>query len=125
MLNPGKNATSNPMPTYNNKSNEVRVYSFKPIPFLVAFFFGMCILLTHFSENDRVGKSPKPSTAKSRRFSRLLRDLRFVGKLAILPRDSRIFRIHILLNFEILFVEACRFQEYALSLTSRFVPRRT
>ena len=39
-----------------------------------------------------------------------LRDLRFVGKLAVLPQDSRIFRIHILLNLEILFLEACRFQ---------------
>ena len=65
-----------------------RVFSFKPIPFLVAFFFlGMCILLTYSSENGRVGRSPKPSTAKSRRFSRLLRDLRFVGKLAVLPQD--------------------------------------
>ena len=86
------------------------MYSFKPIPFLVAFFFRMCILLIHSSENGRVGRSPKPSTAKSRRFSRLLRDLRFVGKLAVLQQDSRIFRIHVLLNFEILFLEACRFQ---------------
>ena len=70
----------------------------------------MCILLTHSSESGKVGRSPKPSTAKSRRFSRLLRDLRLVGKLAVLPQDSRIFRIHILLNFEILVLEACRFQ---------------
>ena len=57
-------------------------------------------------------------------FSKLLRDLRFVSKLAVLPQDSRIFRIHILLNFKILFLEAYRFQnsegleglkEYALS----------
>ena len=52
----------------------------------------MFILLTHSSENGRFGRSPKPSTAKSR-FSRLLRDLRFVSKLAVLPRYSRIFRI--------------------------------
>ena len=59
-----------------------------------------------------------------RRFLRLLRDLRFVGRLAVLPQDSRIFRIHILLNFEILLLETCHFQnsegleglkEYALS----------
>ena len=84
----------------------------------------MCILFKLTFENGRVGRSPKPSTAKSRRFSRLLTDLRFVGKLAVLPQDSRIFRIHILLNFKILFLEACRFQnsegleglkEYALS----------
>ena len=62
--------------------------------------------LTHSSENGRSGRSPKPSTAKSRRFSRLLRDLRFVSKLAVLPQDSRIFRIHILLSFKILFLEA-------------------
>ena len=61
----------------------------------------MCILLTYSSENGRV--------AKSRRFSRLSRDLRFVGKLAVLPQDYRIFRIHILLNFEILYLEAYRF----------------
>ena len=71
-------------------------------------FFGMCILLTCSSENGRVGRPPKPSTAKSRRFSRLSRDLRFVGKLAVLPQDYRIFRIHILLNFEILYLEAYR-----------------
>ena len=70
----------------------------------------MFILLTHSSENGRFGRSPKPSTAKSRRFSRLLRDVRFVSKLAVLPQDSRIFRIHILLNFKILFLEACRLQ---------------
>ena len=69
----------------------------------------MCILLTYSSENGRVGRPPKPSTAKSRRFSRLSRDLRFVGKLAVLPQDYRIFRIHILLNFEILYLEAYRF----------------
>ena len=86
------------------------MYSFKPIPFSVASLFGMFILLTHSSENGRFGRSPKPSTAKSRRFSRLLRDLRFVSKLAVLPQDSRIFRIHILLNFKILFLEAYRFQ---------------
>ena len=74
-------------------------------------FFGMCILLTYSSLNGRVGRPPKPSTAKSRRFSRLsrARDLRFVGKLAVLPQDYRIFRIHILLNFEILYLEAYRF----------------
>ena len=70
----------------------------------------MFILLTHPSENGRFGRSPKPSTAKSRRFLRLLRDLRFVSKLAVLPQDSQIFRIHILLNFKILFLEAYRFQ---------------
>ena len=69
----------------------------------------MCILLTYSSENGRVGRPPKPSTAKSRRFSRLSRDLRFVGRLAVLPQDYRIFRIHILLNFEILYLEAYRF----------------
>ena len=46
-------------------------------------FFGMCILLTHSSENDRLKRSPKPSTPKSRRFSRLSRHLRFFSKLAI------------------------------------------
>ena len=66
----------------------------------------MCILLTYSSENGGVGRPPKPSTAKSRRFSRLSRDLRFVGKLAVLRQDYRIFRIHILLNFEILYLEA-------------------
>ena len=70
----------------------------------------MFILLTHSSENGRFGRFPKPSTAKSRRLSRLLRDLRFVSKFAVLPQDSRIFRIHIFLNFKILFLEACRFQ---------------
>ena len=43
----------------------------------------MCILLTHSSENGRFRRSPKPSTAKSRRFSRLSRDVRFVSKLAV------------------------------------------
>ena len=52
----------------------------------------MSILLTHSSENGRLGRSPKPSTAKSRRFSRLLRDVRFVSKLAVLPQDSRILK---------------------------------
>ena len=70
----------------------------------------MFILLTHSSENGRFGRSPKPSTVKSRRFSRLLRDLKFVNKLAVLPQDSRIFRIHILLHFEILLLEAYCFQ---------------
>ena len=69
----------------------------------------MCILLTYSSENGRVGRPPTPSTAKSRRFSRLSRDLTFVGKVAVLPQDYRIFRIHILLNFEILYLEAYRF----------------
>ena len=50
-------------------------------------FFRMCIPLTYSSENGRVGRPPKPSTAKSRRFSRLSRNLRFVGKLAVLPQD--------------------------------------
>ena len=85
----------------------------------------MCILLTHSSENGRFGRSPKPSNPKYRTFSRLLRGLRFVSKLAVLPQGSRIFRIHILLNFEILLLEACCFQnsegleglkEYAHSL---------
>ena len=53
----------------------------------------------------------------------------FVSKLAVLPHDSLIFRIHILLNFEILFLEAYRFQnpegleglkEYALRFVSKF-----
>ena len=70
----------------------------------------MFILLTYSSENGRFGRSRKPSTAKSRRFLRLLRDLRFINKLAVLPQGSRIFRIHILLKFEILFLEAYRFQ---------------
>ena len=64
----------------------------------------MCILLSHSPKNDRFGRSPKPSTVKSRRFSRLLRDLNL--KLAVLPKASRISRIHILLNIEILFLEA-------------------
>ena len=67
----------------------------------------MFILLIHSSENGRFGRSREPSTAKSRRF---LRDLRFVSKLAVLPEGSRIVRIHILLKFEILFLEAYRFQ---------------
>ena len=87
----------------------------------------MCILLTHSSENGWDERSPKPSTAKSLKFSILLRDLRFVSKLAVFPQDSQIFRIHILLNFKILFLEAYRFQnpegldglkEYALKLFS-------
>ena len=87
-------------------------------------FFGMCILSTHSSENGRFGRSPKPSNHKRRTFSRLLRGLRFVSRLAVLPQVSRIFRIHILLKFEILFLEAYRFQnsegleglkEYALN----------
>ena len=85
----------------------------------------MCILLTHSSEKSRFGRSPKPSNPKRKTFSRLLRGLRFVSKLAVLPQGSRIFRIHIVLKFEILFLEAYRFQnsegleglkEYALSL---------
>ena len=84
----------------------------------------MCILLTHFSENDRFGRSPKPSSPKRRTFSRLLIGLTFVSKLAVFPQGSRIFRIHILLKFEVLFLEAYRFQnsegleglkEYAVS----------
>ena len=103
-------------------------------------FTAMYILSRHSSENARFGSSLKPSTAKSRRFARLSRDLRFVCKLAVsLANDlvcrycpvkpgplqvSRIFRIHILLNFEILFLEDYRFQnldglealkEYALN----------
>ena len=70
-------------------NTRLRVYSFEPILFTMAFFFGMFLLLTHSSENGRLGMSPKPSTTKSRRFSRrfsrLLRDLRFVSKLAVLP----------------------------------------
>ena len=92
--------------------------------------------LTRSSENGRFERSPKLSTTK-RRFSKLPRNLTFLSKLAfslanplwnlhskvandivyrfrpmkpILLEDSRIFRIHILLNFEILFFEACRFQ---------------
>ena len=84
----------------------------------------MFILLTHISENGRFGRSPKPSNPKRRTFSRLLRGLRFVSKFAVLPQGFRIFRIHILLKFEILFLEAYRFQnsesleglkEYALN----------
>ena len=43
----------------------------------------------------------------------------------VLPQDSRIFRIHALLNLEILFLEAYRFQnpeglkEYTLLLKSK------
>ena len=70
----------------------------------------MCILLTHFSENGRFGRSPKLSNPKRRTFSRLLRGVRFVSKLAVLPQGSRVFRIHILLKFEILFLGAYRFQ---------------
>ena len=82
----------------------------------------MCILLTHSSENGRFGRSSNP---KCRTFSRLLRGLRFVSKLDVLSQGSRILRIHILLKFEILFLEAYRFQnsegleglkEYALTL---------
>ena len=85
----------------------------------------MLIPLTHSSENGRFGRSPKPSTAESRKFSTLFRDVRFVSKHAVLPQDSRIFRIHILLNFENLILEAYRFQnaegleglkEYALNI---------
>ena len=81
----------------------------------------MCILLTHSSENGRFGRSPKPFNPKRR----LLRGLRVVSKLAVLPQGSRIFRIHILLMFKILFLEAYRFQnskgleglkEYALNV---------
>ena len=46
-----------------------RVYSFKPITFLVAFFFRNVYSLSHSSENGRFGRFPKaPPTAKSRRF---------------------------------------------------------
>ena len=48
-----------------SKALRVRVYSFKPIPFSVAFFFGICILLSCSSENGRFGTSPKPSTARN------------------------------------------------------------
>ena len=40
----------------------------------------------------------------------MLRGLRFVSKLAVLPQGSQIFRIHILLKFEKLFLEAYGFQ---------------
>ena len=103
-------------------------FSFKPIPFSVVFFFrNVHSFITHSSENGWDRRSPKPSTAKSGRFSRLLRDLRFVSKLAVLPQDSQIFRIDILLNFKILFLEAYHFQnsegldglkEYALNSRS-------
>ena len=63
----------------------------------------MFMLSAHSSENGRFGRSTESSTAKSRRFSRLLRDLIFVSKLAVFPQDSRIFRIHILVNFEFCF----------------------
>ena len=73
----------------------------------------MLIILTHSSENNRFGRSPKLSTVKSRRFSRLIRDVRFVSKHAVLPQDSRIFRIHILLNFEnSLFFGSLPFSEF-------------
>ena len=87
-----------------------RVHSFKPIPFSVAFFLRNVYSFTHFSENGRFGRSPEPSSPKPRTFSRLLRGVRLLSKLAVLPRGSRIFRIHILLKFEILFLKAYRFQ---------------
>ena len=80
-----------------------RVYSFKPIPFSIAFLFRN----VYSSETGRFGRSPKPSTVKSRRFSRPFGNLRFVSKIS---QGSGIFRNHILLKFEILFLEACRFQ---------------
>ena len=101
------------------------MYSFKPILFLVAVYFRNAYSFNPLSENNRFGRSLKPSTAKSRRFSRLFRDVRFDSKQAVLPQDSRIFRIHILLNFENLFLEAYCFQnseglegfkEYALNI---------
>ena len=55
----------------------------------------------------------------------------FVSKLAVVPQVSRIFRIHILLKFEKLFLEAYRFQnsegleglkEYALTFHHRAKP---
>ena len=102
------------------------MYFLKPIPFLVALSFWNVHFLTHSSENGRFGRSPGPSTAKSGRFSRLFKDLTFVSKLPVLPQDSRIFRIHILFKFNILFLEAYHFQnsedledikEYTLKIT--------
>ena len=52
--------------------DHIKVHSFKAILFLVAFFWNV----THSSDNGRFGRSLKPSTAKSRRFSRFSRDLR-------------------------------------------------
>ena len=51
--------------------------------FSVAFSRDVCSLLSHSSENGRFGISLKASTAKSRRFARLLRNPRFVSKLAV------------------------------------------
>ena len=52
------------------------LHFFKPVPFSVAFFFQNVYSFNSLSENGRFGMSPKPSTAESRRFSRLSRDLR-------------------------------------------------
>ena len=67
----------------------------------------MCIFLTHSSANGRVGRSPKSSTAKSRRFSRLLRDLKFCSQTCCPSSRLSDFQNYILLNFEMLFLEAC------------------
>ena len=121
----------------NNTEKKSKGVFFNPIPFSVAFFCRNVYSLNHSSENGRFGRSPKPSIAKSRRFLRLLRDLRFVTKFDVtlakptmcssnsnvaadfvcrfrpikqaLFQGSRIFRIHILLNSETLFLEGCRF----------------
>ena len=110
--------------------NNLRVHSFKPIPFQVAVFFSfrMCTLLINSSGNSRFGRCPKHSTAKSRKFPRFSRDLRLLARFCpmkpVLLQDSRIFRIHIPLNFEILFCKRTVFiileglKEYALKYIS-------
>ena len=62
---------------------KLRVYFFKPIPFSLAFFFEMCILLTHSFKTVGLEGLQNPPAAKSSRFSRLSRDLGFVKKLAV------------------------------------------
>ena len=99
----------------------------------------MCTLLSHFSENGRFGSTVKISAAKSQRCARLSKYLRLLTNLLsvwlnplwssnsnvendlvyrfcpVKPvplQDSRIFRIHILLNFTISVFGRLSFSEF-------------
>ena len=61
---------------------EIGAYSFKLILFSVALSFQNVYSFRHSSENGRFERSQKLSANKSRRFKRLLRNFRFVHKLA-------------------------------------------
>ena len=59
----------------------IRVYSFKPIPFSEAFFFGMFILFTHSSENakQKVSETIKRSNISGYLLANLLFFLKTLG----------------------------------------------